>query len=55
MGTNFYLKRKLSSVKKYELIDNLTQDNYEKYEEILNSIKPIHIGNVNFETAQTGF
>lgn len=44
MGANFYLKRKLSSVKKHELIDNLTQDNYEKCEEILNDIKPIHIG-----------
>ena len=48
MGTNFYLKRKLSSDKKQELIDNLNEDNYGKCEEILNDIKPIHIHLNNF-------
>lgn len=44
MGRNFYLKRKLSSAKKQELIDNLNEDNYDKCNEILNEYKPIHIG-----------
>lgn len=44
MGTNFYLKRKLSEDKKQELINELNQDNYEKCEKILYNNRPIHIG-----------
>ena len=44
MGTNFYLKKKLSSNLKEQVKEFLDNDDYESVKDILDSVEPIHIG-----------
>lgn len=44
MGTNFYLKKKLSSNLKEQVKEFLDNDDYESVKDILNFVEPIHIG-----------
>lgn len=44
MGTNFYLKKKLSSNLKEQVKEFLDNDDYESIKDILDSVEPIHIG-----------